>query len=113
MKAIVTLYLDDVRDIERLREELAKLQLLRGNVSEFTIAAPYEHDERGRASQLRFAQHATKPNEACVEIWHKGTFVGQITGADACGVRVITRHSVEPIFLTDGVIQIVEVRIGT
>jgi len=113
MKAIVTLYLDDVRDIERLQEELAKLQLLRGNISDFNIAAPYTHEERGRATQLRFAQHATNPNEACVEIWHKGTFVGQVTGADACGVRVVTRHNVEPIFISNGEIQIVEVRIGT
>jgi hypothetical protein len=113
MKAIVTLYLDDVRDMERLREELVKLRLLRGNIDDFHIAAPYTHNERGRATQLRFAQHATNPNEACVEVWHKGTFVGQITGADACGVRVVTRHSVEPFFISDGVIQIVEVRIGT
>jgi hypothetical protein len=113
MKAIVTLYLEDVRDMEQLHGELAKLQLLHGNVCDFHVAAPYKHDERGRATQLRFAQHATTPKEACVEIWHKGTFVGQITGADACGVRVVTRHNVEPIFISDGVIQLVEVRIGT
>lgn len=73
---------------------------------------PMQHAPQGRATQLRFAQHTTHPHDAVCEVWHKGDFVAQVTGGDVAGVRVISYHDLQPHLITDGLIQVVEVRIN-
>jgi hypothetical protein len=76
------------------------------------VIMPLEH-RSARATQLRFAQHTHHASEGVCEVWHKGEFVAQVTGADVAGVRIVSRYDLTPLFITDGIIQIVEVRIGS
>lgn len=110
MRVMATLYMSDVRDIDALRAELRKLVPFHGNIEEVDVAAPLPPG-KGRASQLRFAQHAKSPNEGVCEIWYRGEFVGQITGADMAGVRIATKYDIEVIHIVTGDVQVVEVRI--
>lgn len=64
-----------------------------------------------RATQLRLIEHGTEPGEAVCEVLHKGKFVGHITGSNAAGIRLVSCHKLEAKFMTDGVINIVEIRI--
>lgn len=64
-------------------------------------------------TQLRLAPHSRIDGEQVIEIWHDGEFIGQVTGADEAGVRVITKHQMEVAKLGVPVqgVSIVEVKI--
>jgi hypothetical protein len=63
-------------------------------------------------TQLRFVEHETRPGQAAVEVWIDGKFAATVTAADLGGVRIVTRHPFETYHMTDGVINVVEVRIN-
>ncbi len=62
-------------------------------------------------TELRLAAHAIIPGQHVVEIWH-GQFIGEVTGADGPGVRVISKH---PLMSShdDGMPEVVNVLIAT
>jgi hypothetical protein len=60
-------------------------------------------------TELRLRPHQVLPNATVVELWHNGDFIGQVTGADGPGVRVISKYALTTVSTTVGVI---EVRIG-
>ncbi|MCI0421497.1 MAG: hypothetical protein L0312_20110 [Acidobacteria bacterium] len=58
--------------------------------------------------RVKRKQHQILEGEDVVEIWHENQLVGQVTGADGPGVRVISKHPIElkcepldPRFLTE------------
>lgn len=44
-------------------------------------------------TELRLRAHSLIPGAAVVEIWHDGQFIGQVTGAEGPGIRVISKHA--------------------
>jgi hypothetical protein len=46
-----------------------------------------------------------------IELWHDGLFIGQVTGADGPGVRIISKYSMTPA-LKSGVPAVIEMTIG-
>jgi hypothetical protein len=43
-------------------------------------------------SELRIAEHSIVPDAQVVEVWYGGELIATVTGADAPGVRVISKH---------------------
>jgi len=66
-------------------------------------------------TELRLAPHTVIEGANVVEIWHGGQFIGQISGAEGPGVRVMSKHPVAPLTYTDttgGIpVRVTEVRI--
>ncbi|HKI30303.1 MAG TPA: hypothetical protein VKA46_00325 [Gemmataceae bacterium] len=62
-------------------------------------------------SELRIGEHALIPGAVVVEIWHDGLFIGQVTGADGPGVRVLSKYDMAS-RLDQGAVNVTEVRIG-
>lgn len=44
-------------------------------------------------TELIVAPHEFTPGANVIEIWHDHKFLGQVTGADGPGVRIISKHS--------------------
>ena len=63
-------------------------------------------------TELRLAPHSINPGQQVVEVWHNGQFIGEVTGADGPGVRVISKH---PLMTShdDGMPEVVNVTIAT
>jgi hypothetical protein len=63
-------------------------------------------------TELRLSPHALIAGQQVVEIWHDGKFIGEVTGADGPGVRVISKH---PLMSSheDGMPEVVSVTIAT
>ena len=43
---------------------------------------------------FRLSPHSITPNENVVELWYDGEFIGQLTGLDGPGVRVLSKHGI-------------------
>jgi hypothetical protein len=43
-------------------------------------------------TELRVKPHTVLIGQSVYELWHNGEFIGQVTGADGAGVRVISKH---------------------
>jgi len=66
-------------------------------------------------TELKLAEHSTIPRAQVVEIWWNGRMVGQITGADGPGVRVISKYPVNYERVANprvAPVNILEVKIG-
>ncbi len=78
------------------------------------VGAYCPDSEKGVAmkTELRLAAHSVIPGQQVVEIWHDGQFIGQVTGADGPGVRIISKH---PLMSShdEGTPEVVNVRIAT
>jgi hypothetical protein len=61
-------------------------------------------------AELRIKPHSVLPDETVVEIWWGGLFIGQVTGADGPGIRVVSKHPKEA-KIVDGRGMVLEVRI--
>lgn len=61
-------------------------------------------------SELRLARHTVLPGQQVVEIWHDGEFIGQVTGADGPGVRVLSKYDLSA-KIEPGAVNVAEVRI--
>lgn len=44
-------------------------------------------------SELRPRPHHLLPGVTVVEVWWRGRFIAEVTGADGPGVRVISKHA--------------------
>jgi hypothetical protein len=65
---------------------------------------------------LRLAPHSILPGAQVIELWYGAEFIGQVTGADGRGVRVVSKYTlhvsaVDPERATP--IHILDVRITT
>ena len=65
-------------------------------------------------SQLRLKPHSVLPGEQVIEIWYQGKFIGQVTGAEGPGVRVISKYGMTTVRpLTPPVeVEVIETRIA-
>ncbi|MCI0741056.1 MAG: hypothetical protein L0Y72_18585 [Gemmataceae bacterium] len=61
-------------------------------------------------SELRAVPHSVLPDQFVFEVWYDGRFIATVAGADGPGVRIITKHPLEP-FRVAGKPNILEVRI--
>lgn len=43
-------------------------------------------------TELRVAAHTVLMGEAVIEVWHDGVFIGQVTGRDGPGLRVMSKY---------------------
>lgn len=43
-------------------------------------------------TELRLADHTVNLGEKVFELWYDGVLIGQITSADGCGIKVISKH---------------------
>jgi hypothetical protein len=43
-------------------------------------------------TQLRLVPHLVLPDAQVVELWHDGTLIGTVVGADGPGVRIISKY---------------------
>jgi hypothetical protein len=43
-------------------------------------------------TQLRLVPHLVLPDTQVVELWHDGTLIGTVVGADGPGVRIISKY---------------------
>jgi len=43
-------------------------------------------------TQLRLAPHSQLRGENVIEVWYDGEFIAEVVGADAPGVRVISKY---------------------
>ena len=43
-------------------------------------------------SELRLAPHQVRAGDQVVEIWYDGEFIGQLTGLEGPGVRLISKY---------------------
>jgi hypothetical protein len=64
-------------------------------------------------TELRVASHTIVGGAMVVEIWHDGKFIGQVTGADGPGVRVISKYPMLPQWHADQAIKAVEIKIAS
>jgi hypothetical protein len=48
-----------------------------------------------KKTELRARPHSVFPDETVIELWWGGEFIGQVTGADGPGVRIISRHRMD------------------
>ena len=46
-------------------------------------------------TELRLAPHSTIPGANIIEVRHNGAFIGQVTGADGPGIRLVSKHLVK------------------
>lgn len=46
-------------------------------------------------SELRLRPHSILEGAMVIEIWYEGRFIGQVTGKDGGGVRVISKHPMD------------------
>jgi len=46
-------------------------------------------------SELKIAKHSVIAGANIIEIWFDGKFVGQVTGADGPGIRVLSKYSLD------------------
>lgn len=45
-------------------------------------------------TELRLARHTQLPDANVIEIWWAGKLIGQVTGADGPGVRVLSKYPI-------------------
>ena len=45
-------------------------------------------------TELRLMPHTILEGHSVVEIWYADKFIGQITGADGPGIRLISKHKI-------------------
>jgi len=65
-------------------------------------------------TELRLPPHTLNPGAAVVELWHDGRFIGQVTGADGPGVRLVTKHPVKVGMVDELVVEpLIELREGS
>lgn len=62
-------------------------------------------------AELRLRPHSVLPGHRVVELWWDGQFIGEVTGADGSGVRVITKFPTQVIQLDGPDGMVTEVRI--
>ena len=43
-------------------------------------------------AQLRLAAHSVLPGHQVIEIWYGNEFIGQVTGTDGPGVKILSKH---------------------
>jgi hypothetical protein len=60
-------------------------------------------------TEIRLAPHSVLPSQNIIELWHDGQFIGQVTGADGPGCRIVTKH---PVTVVDAGDMVTEVRIA-
>lgn len=46
-------------------------------------------------TELRIAKHSVLSGHNIIEVWHNGKMIGQVTGADEPGVRVISKYRLQ------------------
>ena len=63
-------------------------------------------------TELRLKPHAILPGANIIEVWHEGEFIGEVTGADGPGVRIISRHSMQLSNVCGPGPNVSEVRVG-
>ena len=45
-------------------------------------------------TELRFARHSVLLDQFVIELWYDDCFIGEITGADGPGIRIISKYAV-------------------
>lgn len=63
-------------------------------------------------SQLKLVPHMLAPEQAVIEIWYDGQFIGEVTGDDGPGVRVISKHHADVQLSEDSAPYVAEIRIN-
>jgi len=63
-------------------------------------------------TELRLKPHSGLPGQNIIEIWYGKEFIGQVTGADQAGVRVISKYPTRVIEVLEAGTMVVEVRIN-
>lgn len=46
-------------------------------------------------TELRLAKHSVLPGHNVIEIWWMDRLIGQVTGADGPGVRILSKHTLK------------------
>jgi hypothetical protein len=63
-------------------------------------------------TELRLCPHSVLRGEKIIEIWYADNFIGTVTGADGPGIRVVSKHDLQPC-ISPGIINVVEVQVLT
>ncbi len=62
-------------------------------------------------SELKLYPHRITPGENIVEIWDEEEFIATVVGADARGIRIISKHPLTVVEKPD-LLNVVEVWVG-
>ena len=60
-------------------------------------------------TELRLRPHSQLVGASVYELWYAGAFIGEVTGADGPGVRVLSKHALGW-HHTPGAVQVIEVQ---
>jgi hypothetical protein len=56
------------------------------------VALTDRRTQKATKTELRLAEHRSVPGEKVIEVWFEGQFIGEVTGSDGPGVRIISKH---------------------